>query len=53
MEGGINGENVDRQAEVREQEEMTKQNFVDLLNSGRKEKPWKKGKEYPILSWQE
>ena len=50
--GGINGKDAEKQAEVRQQGEMTTQEFVNLLNSGSVEKPWKKGKEYPILSWQ-
>ena len=50
--GGINGKDVDKQAEVKQQGEMTTQEFVDLLNNGSKEKPWKIGKEYPILKWQ-
>ena len=51
-DGGINGKNVEKQAEVKQQGEMTTQEFVNLLNSGSEEKPWKMGKEYPILLWQ-
>ena len=32
---------------------MITEAFVNSLNSGSEEKPWRKGKEYPILSWQE
>ncbi len=31
---------------------MTIEAFVDTLNNERQDKPWKKGKDYPILSWQ-
>ncbi len=51
-EGGINGKDTDGTVK-KEQGEMITQEFVDLLNSGSEEKPWKKGKEYPILSWQD
>ena len=51
-EGGINGKDVDKQAEAREQGEMITQEFVNLLNDESEEKPWKMGKKYPILSWQ-
>ena len=51
-EGGINGK--DTAATVKKEKgEMTTQEFVNLLNSGSEEKPWKMGKKYPILSWQE
>ncbi len=49
--GGINGADTDGTVK-KKQEEMTTQEFVDSLNSGSKEKPWVKGKVYPILSWQ-
>ena len=51
-DGGINGKNVEKQAEVKQQGEMITEAFVDSLNNGSEEKIWKKGKEYPILSWQ-
>ena len=51
-DGGINGKNVEKQAEVKQQGEMITEAFVDSLNNGSEEKIWKKGKDYPILSWQ-
>ena len=49
--GGINGKDTNGTVK-KEQTEMTTQAFVDSLNNGSEEKAWKKGKEYPILSWQ-
>ena len=49
--GGINGKDTDGTIK-KEKGEMTTEEFVNLLNSGSEEKPWKIGKEYPILSWQ-
>ncbi len=49
--GGINGKDTDGTVK-KKQEDMTTQEFVDSLNNGSEEKAWKKGKEYPILSWQ-
>ena len=51
-EVGINGKSTEGVVK-KEQGEMTTQEFVNLLNSGSEEKPWKIGKKYPILSWQE
>ena len=31
---------------------MITEAFVNSLNSGSEEKPWRKGAEYPVLSWQ-
>ena len=50
-EGGINRKDTDG-AVKKEQGEMITEAFVNLLNNGSKEKPWRKGKEYPVLSWQ-
>ena len=36
----------------KEQGEMITEAFVNSLNSGSDEKPWRKGTEYPVLSWQ-
>ena len=49
--GGINGKDTTG-AIKKEQGKMTTEAFVDQLNNGSEEKAWKKGKEYPILSWQ-
>lgn len=50
-DGGINGKDTDGTVK-KEQGEMTTEAFVNLLNNGSEEIIWKKGKEYPILSWQ-
>ena len=49
--GGINGKDTDGTVK-KEQGEMTTQEFVNLLNSGSEEKPWRKSEKYPVLSWQ-
>lgn len=52
--GGINGADVEGQAEVKTSEDMKKDTFVTLLNNG--ENNWKivtsKNEGYPILNWQ-
>lgn len=52
--GGINGADVEGQAEIKTSEEMKADTFVTLLNNG--ENNWKivsgKNDGYPILSWQ-
>lgn len=50
-EGGINKKDTE-QAKVQTRENMISENFVNTLNGENKDKPWKKGKEYPILFWQ-
>ena len=49
--GGINGKDTTG-TEEKQQGEMITEAFVDSLNNGSEEKIWKKGKDYPLLSWQ-
>ena len=50
--GGINASDTPGKAEAKSRDNMINTNFVNTLNNGSKDNPWKKGKEYPILSWQ-
>ena len=49
--GGINGKDTDGTVK-KAQGEMITDAFVNSLNSGSEDKPWRKGTEYPVLSWQ-